>query len=208
MTVQHSDNRVDDQLRKLWQAQQLEGEKMSLEEVRSRAGAFERRIRGRNIIEYAGALAVLAANAKQVFFPTPENVMTRISAALIIMGTMYVVYTLRTRGSAKQIPDALARASFIEFYRSSLENHRDLLQNAWRWYLLPFLPGILTILVSFAIRDGLLFSATPSPHRLRDGLFLLLFMVGVTLFLFFIARWNRRTARKLQSEIDFLTHNQ
>jgi hypothetical protein len=201
-----NDNQLDDQLRELWQAQQLEGKKMSLEEIRDNVRTFEKKIRGRNMLEYIAAGIVLLSFGIQMFQPTPPNFMTRIGAGLTVLATIYVVYTLRTRGSVKNIPDTMGRASFIEFYRSSLESQRDLLHNVWRWYLLPFAPGMVAMLVSFAIRDGLILNPTPFPEQLRNGLFLLLFSGVLVLFFFLVAAVNRRAARKLQSEIDALEH--
>lgn len=177
---------------------------MSLEEIREKARKFEKSIRARNFIEYAAAAIVLVNFGLQIFRPEPLNVMTRIGSGLIVLATIYVVYMLHTRGSAKNIPEAMARASFIDFYRSSLENQRDLLLRIWRWYLLPFVPGMAAMFVSFAIRDGLLFNPNPSPEQLRDGLFLLIFVGVIIAFFFVVAAINKRSARKLQAQIDAL----
>jgi purine-cytosine permease-like protein len=201
-----NDKQVDQELRDLWQTQKAEERKMSLEEIRNKALNFEKTIRRRNLLEYAAAAIVLVSFGIQIFQPTPPNFMTRIAAALTVMGTIYVVYMLHTRGSAKNIPDALARASFIDFYRSSLESQRDLLRDVWRWYLLPFVPGMAAMLVSFGIRDGLWLTPTPSPNQLRDGFFLLVFAAVMVVLYLVLAAVNKRSARKLQAEIDALEH--
>jgi hypothetical protein len=200
------DSDVDNELRELWQGQPLEGEKMSLEEIRVKISTFENKIRRRNMLEFIAAGIVLLSFGKQLFQPTPENFMTRIGAALTIAGTIYVVYMLHTRGSVRVIPDIMARASFVDFYRSCLENQRDLLQNVWRWYLLPFVPGFIAMFVSFAIRDGLILNPTPSPQPLFGVLNLVLLGSALILFFFFVSALNRHAATKIQAEIDALRH--
>jgi hypothetical protein len=199
-----NNNYVDDELRGLWQGQRLEGEKMSLDEIRRKVRTFEKHIRVRNVIEYIAAAIVIVSFGNQIFRPTPDNVVTRIAAGLVILATLYVVYTLHTRGSVKPIPDTMGGAPVIEFYRSSLERQQNLLENVWRWYLLPFVPAQIAMLISFAIRDGLILNPAPSPDAVRDGVFLLLFAVVLTAFFFLVIAWNKRNARKLQSEIDAL----
>ena len=199
-----NDKRMDEELRDLWQTQRAEERKMSLEEIRQKARTFEKAIRRRNLIEYVAGAIVLLNFAKQVFQPTPPNFMTRIGAGLTVLATLYVVSTLYRRGSTKDVPDALARASFIEFYRASLESQRDLLRDVWRWYLLPFVPGMVAMFVSFGIRDGLWLNPVPGANPVRNGFSLLVFAAVLVLLFFGVAAINRRSAKKLQIEIDAL----
>jgi hypothetical protein len=201
-----NDQHTDDELRELWQSQKANESKMSLEEIREKARIFEKMIRRRNLIEYAGGVIVSVSFAKQIFQPTPPNFMTRIGAGLTVLATIYVVSMLHRRGSVKNVPDAMARTSFIEFYRRSLERQRDLLRDAWRWYLLPFVPGLVAMFVSFGMRDGLWLNPEPAPNPLREGFSLILFAAVLIVFFFVVAAVNKRSAKRLQAKIDALEH--
>jgi hypothetical protein len=199
------DGRGDDELRDLWQTQSVEERKMSLEEIRTKAMMFEKKVRLRNLVEYSAAVVVVVGFGRQIFDPEPSNFMTRIGSALTVLATVYVVFTLHRKGAAKNVPDAMARASSVDFHRASLESQRDLLRDVWRWYLLPFVPGLIAIFVSFGIRDGLWLSPEPAADPLRAGAGLLLFAAFLIAFLVAVAAWNKRIMKRLQGEIDALS---
>jgi len=73
-------------------------------------------------------------------------------------------------------------------------------------YLLPFLPGLVAMFVSFGIRDGLWLSPERAANPLRDGFFLLILAAVLIGFSLVVANINKRSARKLQAEIDTLEH--
>jgi hypothetical protein len=86
-------------------------------------------------------------------------------------------------------PAALGGTGSIEFYRAALVRQRDLSRDNWG-YVLPFVPGVALSLFG-GIGDR---TATQA---------ILLVAVGVALFAG-VTRWNARTVRKLQAEIDTL----
>ena len=189
-------------LKELWQDQKLEGGRMAIEEIRGKAGAFERKIRWRNAIEYVAAIIVVVNFTFQAIHG--ENVFLQTGSALFVMAAVYVVYSLHRGGSAQSMPDELGRTAALDFHRAALTRQRDLLLSIWRWYLLPFVPGFVLTLVGFAVRDGVLLIMVSSPDQKWKGLGILFgaaLMVGL---FFFIAALNKRAARKLQSEIDSL----
>ena len=195
-------NESGKELIELWQEQKLEGERMSIEEVRNRAATFAKKIRFRNAAEYAAAVIVVVSFGFQAF--TAPNVFLRIGAELTVLATFYVVFTLRVRGSAQMLPEELGHSASLDFYRSSLERQRNLLQGIWRWYLLPFVPGVLLSLVGFAVRDGVLFNPARTTQNYISGVGIgILAAVFVGVF-FFIARLNHNGARKIQKEIESL----
>src|SRR5262249_25439417 len=132
------------------------------------------------------------------------NTLGRLGAGLIVVAAIYIIYSLRIRGSAQNIPEDAARMSFIQFHRLSLERQRDLLEDIWRWYLLPFVPGFVLLGISSAVRDGVLMNPNRTPQQLRHGFVLLLFNAMVFIFMFLVAALNKRGARKLQRKIDAL----
>jgi hypothetical protein len=87
-----------------------------------------------------------------------------------------------------------------------LEGQRDLLRDVWRWYLLPFVPGLVAMLVSFGMRDGLWLTREIAANPARDGLFLLLFAAVLIVLFFVVVGINKRFAKKLQADIDALQH--
>jgi len=50
-----------DDLRTVWQNQSVEPVQMSLDEIRRKAEMFQKKIRNRNLREYAGAVLAIAA---------------------------------------------------------------------------------------------------------------------------------------------------
>jgi hypothetical protein len=176
-------------LKSLWQNQSVEPIQMSLEELRQKAQRFQKRIRNRNLREYAGAVIVFAAFGYYIWrFPV-----IRLASGIILAGTVYVVYQLHTRGAAKTVPASMALDSCFEFHRRELERQRDLLRDVWKWYLLPFVPGMVIFIAS-------LLRHLPMDKWIR----MLPFTLFCTLIFFGVWKLNQRGANKLQRQIDEL----
>ena len=134
-----------DELRNLWQNQEVDEMKISITELRAKAAAFEGRIRQRNLREQAACLLVFIGLGWSFFRPSP--IVPRISFALLMAGAVYVAWHLHVRGAAKVLPGDIGTASCIEFYRRELEKQRDLVRNVWKWYLGPLIPGMALIVI-------------------------------------------------------------
>ena len=76
---------------------------MSVAEIRGKAHAFERNIRVRNGIEYSAAVIVLISFGYQTL--VGPNIYMRAGALLIVLATIFIVYFLHTRGSARNVPE-------------------------------------------------------------------------------------------------------
>jgi hypothetical protein len=172
-----------DDLRNLWQNQEVEAMKISITELRAKAAAVEGRIRQRNLREQVACLLVLIGLGWLFFRPSP--LVPRISFALMMAGAIYVAWHLQVKGAAKVLPSQLAGASCVEFYRRELEKQRDLARNVWKWYLGPLIPG-MALLVIWGRRNTLPFAT-----------------LSVVAF-WTIDRMNRRAARSLEQQIDDL----
>jgi hypothetical protein len=177
----------------LWQNQKTEGVRMSVEQVRSEAGRFERRIRSRNLREYLAALFVILSFG--YMFTRMTDVLLRVGFGLEIVGASYVIWHLLTKGSPGAMAGNAGRSSWIEFRRAELVRQRDLLGSIWRWYLGPLAPGLVVQMVaqgrinpSYAQHPGLL---------VATGVVMAAMFVG-------IGRLNARGAEKLQRQIDEL----
>jgi hypothetical protein len=195
-------NNPEDELAGLWQDQKLEGKKMALEAIRKKTGKFERAIRNRNLMEYAAAALVVAGFSRTILHA--ENNFVRAGSVLVVAAAIYVVYALYTRGSSQHLPGDAARMTLVQFHRSSLERQRNLLEDIWRWYILPFVPGLLLNMVGFAARDGALLNPHRTLEQARHGLNIAAFTLFMFGFFFLVAALNKRAARKLQRKINEL----
>src|SRR5262249_1229901 len=124
MSDKPSINKDEDELGRLWREQKLKGDKMPLDEIRQKAEKFESRVRRRNLREYIAGVIVVVTFGAMVF--RAPNTLGRLGAGLIVVAAIYIIYSLRIRGSAQNIPEDAARMSFIQFHRRSLERQRDL----------------------------------------------------------------------------------
>jgi hypothetical protein len=164
--------------------------RMSVDEIRQRAGKFQRKIYWRNAREYVAALVVLAIFGFD-FWHT-SDALARVAFGLIIAGTLYVMWNLHERGASRSLPADLGLASGLDFYRLELERQRDLLRSVWSWYLGPMIPGLVVLMVA---------RGRTNPSRLWP--------VGLSsalIALVFVSAWwlNQRAARRLQGRIDEL----
>ncbi len=177
-----------DEFRNLWQNQEVEEMRISVDELRAKAAKFQSRIRWRNVREQVACLFVI------VFFgaicvKTPQTV-PRISDALIVAGAIYVAWHIQVWGAPKSLPADMGRANCVGFYRRELERQRDLLSGIWKWYLGPLIPG-MALLVTYAI------VAAP-PHR---RWFPVVYAVAAAAFFWIIGRMNQRAAQRLSGQI-------
>jgi hypothetical protein len=187
----------DRDLQNLWQRQPSEGVCMSVDQIRRRAVKFEKKIYWRNAREYVAALIAVAFFTFELW--REPDVLTGIGFALIIAGTLYVVWHLHRRGSPRTPPAELGLKSGVEFFRRELARQRDLLKSVWRWYLAPLAPGLVVVMVA---------AARANRGQLRHfGRFTVGYTLFVALALFvflFIGRLNESAARKIQRQINEL----
>jgi len=163
---------------------------MSLEEIRARAQKSERKVQRRNLWEYVGAIVVVVGVGRTAIIDSSTAV--RAGAGLVMLATAYVVYRLYKRGSMDPLPAGLALTSSLDFYRGELVRQRDLLEGVWSWYLLPFVPGVATILIGRAV------------ERPDGWLRPLLTAAALVVMSTILVRKNARAARKIQGRIDEL----
>jgi hypothetical protein len=119
----------------------------------------------------------------------------RTGAGLIIAATLFVCYRLYVHGSVASLRTDLGMECSLDFYRAQLERQRDLLRSVWLWYLLPFAPGFMVLLVARAL-------AQPD-HAWRvaaSGVGVLILGVGVHAL-------NRWGAARIQRRLDSLKDN-
>jgi len=137
-----------DDLRNLWQNQEVEQVRFSVEELRDKAAKFQRRIQRRNLREYVAAVIVMVWCG--VSFWNMPQIVPRIAFASLIAASIFYLWYLRRWGSARPVPASMGALACISFYREELKRQRDLLNNVWKWVLGPILPGV-TLLAAYNI---------------------------------------------------------
>ena len=113
----------------------------------------------------------------------------KLGAALVVLGTLVVMWQLGRRAGARALPADLADSG-LQFQRAQLARQRDALRSVWRWYLAPLVPGLVMFL--WGVQGGRV-----GPIELVvDGL--------VVSVLAWVAWINHRAAARLQREIEAL----
>ena len=165
---------------------------MSVDQIRSSSGKFQRKIRWRNAREYVAALAVVIFFGFR--FTRVDDLLLRTGFGVIIAGVLYVVWQLYSKGSSKPLPQDAGLSNCVEFHRRELERQRNLLNGIWRWYLGPMIPGLAIVLVA---------AGRLNPGILKQTWFVI-YLVLLPVFFLGVAKLNIRAARKLQRRIDEL----
>jgi hypothetical protein len=184
----------DRRVRELWQSQQTEGARVTVDQIRTSAGGFQRKISRRNLREYVAALVVV------IFFgfgfSRTEDLLIHIGYGLTIAGMFYVAWQIHSKGSSRPLPEDVGLSTCIEFERHELKRQRDLLSSVWRWYLGPMIPGLAVLFAGFG-------RANPGHLKHPEAVAGIYAILGAALFIF-VAKLNGRAARKLQRRIDEL----
>ena len=207
----------------LWQSQPGERLRLSPEDLQRRMSKFERTIARRNLLEYVAAAFVIAIFVYYAWmFPT---LLLRLGCGLLIVGTLYVVYQLHRRASARPVPADFGLRSCADFQRAELAKHavslaatagaalraelerqREALRSVWSWYLMPFLPGMFVFLFGLYEFVRRIAQAAGRPFHAGIAVGALGFVVLCVLAVFVgIWRLNQWAADKLQAQIDQLT---
>jgi Flp pilus assembly protein TadB len=179
-------------LKTVWQSQHPEETQMSLDEIRTKARNFERKIRRRNLREYIAA-AVIAAGF--LFFAWhAQSTILRVGYLSMAAGGLLFAYELHRRGSSRTEPKALGTSGCLDFYLRQLERQRTLLDESWKW-MIWLIPG-LVVLMAAAIAIRPIGKAAP---------FLVMAILWTATWFWMMLRRNKRKARALQQEIDELS---
>jgi hypothetical protein len=169
------------------------GDATMLLDIQRQVKEFGDRIRNRNRMEYGAALLVIAFFTYS--FAKTTHPIARVGFALIIAGTLYAIYVLRTKGSPRVPPAEGTIAAYLAFHRSELGRQRDLLHRIWLWYSGPFIPGFVVLFTGALLSNDV---------RNRGVFPLLSSSVVCALIFFAIWKVNQRAERRLQQQIDDL----
>lgn len=182
----------DDDLKAQWKAQTMQPFQMPLADIHRRADRFQRQIRLRNGIEYgAGVFVLLGFGFYIDRFP---GTLIRIGCVLTMLATLFVLFQLHRRASARRLPGATLGVASLDFHRAELARQRDALRSAWRWYVAPFIPGV--IVFRWGVETELAASPDFAHGLVANALIALVFLA--------IAGLNRWSASRLQRRLDAL----
>lgn len=144
-------------------------------ECARRADRFERRIRIRNLVEYAaGALVLILFTASSVGAAWIGEWAIALSFALVVAGTLIVLRNLARRaGNLERRPEEPCRDHLRRQYRRQYQA----LRSVGSWYLAPFIPGlvllyaVITWKVSAVAGWGEALSGIAGPAAATAGIF-------------------------------------
>jgi Flp pilus assembly protein TadB len=177
----------DDKLHAVWQQREGESTRFSVDDLKRQAHSFSRSIRWRNVREYAAAAVVTLVFSWQAVRATTS--FERWGSCLVVAAAVFVCGYLRTRGRTPEPDSWVDTCTMLASHRRELERQRDLLRSAGRWYLLPFVPGLVMILIG---------RTAEHPEAALAG-------AVVTAAAFLVVSWlNRAAARGLQRDIEAL----
>jgi hypothetical protein len=176
--------------RKLWTAGSKAPVEVSMEAILAREAKLKRAVRISHTMEYVAGVFVIGWFIAAAALPERGlPPVARIGSAMIACGAVFVLTYLALRGKP---PEARHEASTLACYRAQLEHRRDLLSRVPRWYIAPFMPGMIVFLAGIAIDKW------GEPQTLPMLAIVVTVVLGVNVG---IALLNRRAARKLAREL-------
>ncbi len=179
----------------VWTSQPTEYVPMSLAEIHQKARLFERRVRRRNVVEYIAGAIVVASFAPVLL--RQDSWLMQAGAALLMAAAGWGAWQLHRRAAARAVPER--GETLIAFHRAELVRQRDALRNSGVWYIAPFVPGMVLLLLGRWLQ-------APARHRSVEADHLVILAVGGFTALMLLAVWwlNQWAARRLQQQIDQL----
>lgn len=190
--------RQPDDLRALWRGQEPPRVTMTTKELDDRARRFARKIRFRNLREYVAVATVVPLFGAYAL--RPVGLVTRVACVLIVVAAFFGAAQLHRLGGTRPPPPPDApTAEHLAHLRAELARQRDLLAAVPRWYVAPFLPGMVLFFAGHVIH------AVGRGAPLGPTLVACIFPLAVCGALFAVVLLaNARAARALGREIDSL----
>ncbi len=186
----------DADLQSLWQDMPVDTDtSVDLDAIRKRASAFERRVRNRNLLEWAACLLVFVLFGTDAL--SAESLLEKIGDGVIAAGAVFVAAMLWRKGRVSiEMNMEDSTSAYIEAFAASQESQAQLLSRVPIWYLSPFALGM-----------GLSMAARyPGVGR---PIWPWALVVSFMVVLFAIIAWmNFRAARKLRQEAKELRENE
>ena len=179
----------DNAFLKIWQGQSPPTLRMSIDQLRSRAGRFEKDIRKRYLRDQICFGLVVACFAVGIF--VIGNPITRVGCALIISWAIYSMNALRRYGSPLSAPDA-SEQTCVAYHRMQLERQRDIALS-WPWGVGLAIPGFVLFVIGVPL----------NAERPQWSVFIALIAAFAFLYVALVIH-GKRLAREWQREIELL----
>jgi hypothetical protein len=128
----------------LWTSQPWEPVNMSEAAIGARARKLDATIWWRDAREHVAAAAVVAFFG--YYAVTHVNPVAQAGAAAIVLAAVFVSWRLWSLSSSGK-DDGLTQ-TWLDRYRAALARQRDTLRSVWRWYALPFAPGLAAMIAA------------------------------------------------------------
>jgi Na+/melibiose symporter-like transporter len=182
----------------IWRKQQTEDFAVTLANIHEAAQKLQSQIRRRNTREYAAAVAAILVFGLYLWIC--PGWMMKTGSALSIVATLFVVWQLHKRGAAQE-PAAHYGKPLVEAHRAELMRQRDLLKSVGVWYLAPFVPGTMLMMLGRYFQVHM-------PGRTLAWDHQIILMAAIVVALVFGIVWllNVWGAERLQRRIDELDH--
>ena len=130
----------------LWKDQPVTVSTYTTDNLRTRLRRQQGMYQLRNLVEYiAGGFVILGFGA---YLLLPFSLLIKASCVVLIASTLYVMWQLHRRASVAPPP---AEGDLTSFQRQQLVRQHDALSTVWKWYLLPFAPGMTLMLIGQAM---------------------------------------------------------
>ena len=184
-----SDELRPDDMEELWRNQPYAPPASSAADMREKARRLEANMR--RGFHGIAALMIFGAAGYASFLYFFPSLIHRIGASLTLAGYLFCAYQLYNRVRLAKVPPGVGLTTGAR-YRAELGRQREFCLNAWRTFLLPFVPGPAVFLMGFLVPD----QGVAKAIALTMALIVSPFMLAVPLM--------RKKARMLQREIDEL----
>lgn len=186
---------TEQDLKQLWKNQPSTNPPLSEATLRKKARQLQRRVAVRNLLEYAAGAVVIPVFAWYMW--TFRYPLMQVGSALIIAATLLVLHQLWRRASSRPAPNANAGMASRTYLRTELLRQRDALRSVWRWYVAPFVPGL--VLFRWGVETQM---AAGGPFA--RGVLANLLIAAVLLAIIGVNWWS---AGRLQKRIEALDHS-
>ncbi len=179
----------------LWQSQKKEYDAMSLADIHLKARGFEKRVQRCNAVEYVACGVVIVGFAPPLLYG--PNWFMKAGAALVMLAVPFVAWQLHRRGSVDASPEL--GETLVDSFRRQMIRQRDALRSIGSWYLAPFVPGLVFLMIGTWFR-------TPRPGMSVERLHASLLIADAIMVAILVGVWllNQWGAKRLQKKIDEL----
>jgi Flp pilus assembly protein TadB len=180
----------------VWRKQHTEDTVMTLANIHERAQKFQTQVRRRNVREYIAVLVVVLVFG--FYFWIFPGWMMKTGSALSIVAALFVAWQLHRRGAAQALT-ANSGMPLVDFHRAELMRQRDLAKSVGVWYLAPFVPGCVLLVLGRYFQFHV-------PGRTLTWDHQIILMAAAVVALIFGIVWllNAWGAERLQRRIDQL----